>query len=262
MSNKDDNPENPKKEENLEKKTESEYNYLSDKGQEWRVSLVNGVRRNHLYEFFGTVFMRTLFFAGILLTQYGRESLKDPNIRKMFFDKKYRTGFSEGSIFQNPLYFPNKNGSSLTKLEARAGSWVSYDFKKPSTSKIGGKRKTGKLNSFLLDEIKDNPKELYTPDYTFDWFKFEHVYSLECPSMTYLEEHGLMEQKTYREAYQRMGKYEQYAQAIEVLGIAEKPVFQITPKGNSLIMLLGDGGDKVPKRKEVKKLVLADNKIY
>jgi len=118
------------------------------------------------------------------------------------------------------------------------------------------------LNSFLLDEIKDNPKELYTPDYTFDWFKFEHVYSLECPSMTYLEEHGLMEQKTYREAYQRMGKYEQYAQAIEVLGIAEKPVFQITPKGNSLIMLLGDGGDKVPKRKEVKKLVLADNKIY
>jgi len=198
----------------------------------------------------------------ILLTEDGRESLKDPNIRKMFFDKKYRTGFSEGSIFQNPLYFPNENGSSLTKLEARAGSWVSYDFKKPSNSKKGGKRKTGKLNSCLLDEIKDNPKELYTPDYTVDLFNFEHFYSFESPSMSYLEEHGLMEQKTYREAYQRMGKYEQYAQAIEVLGIAEKPIFQITPKGNSLVMLLSDGGDKVPKRKEVKKLVLADNRIY
>jgi hypothetical protein len=240
--------------EDLEDKVK--YKYRSDKDQEWRKGLINAVKRNRFYQFLGSMLIRGIYLSSALFDPESRKFAQTPEFWKVLFDREYRTGFSEGSILQNPLYVPGGDGFSLRKENARAGSWVGYDFKNQLRYKRRNvQNDSGKLTSFILDEIRNNPKDLYTPDYTLDIFNFYHFLCFEHPSMTYLEEQGVVEKRTYREAYQRVGRYEQYARAMDFFGITEEPVYQITPKGNGLVILTGEGGKKVEKKKESRVLI-------
>ena len=113
--------------------------------------------------------------------------------------------------------------------------------------------------SFLIDEVKDRDKSDYTPLDLFQFTDIEHIMHADFPTIEELVEQGLVEETTYEEAYRSVGLYDQYSQSMGVLGISEETVYQITPKGNTLIDLSNDGGRKIKKSKRVKKLVPSHN---
>ncbi len=143
-------------------------------------------------------------------------------------------------------------------ITATAGKWCGYDFNRESEfGKKAITQKKGKLLSFILEEIKENKSSDYTPTTLFQFFDITHLLSMECPSIGYLIEQGLLEARTYREAFQRIGTYDKYARSMDFFEITDKEVYQVTPKGNGLIFLSGESGEKVKEKKKAKELVPA-----
>lgn len=232
-----------------------EFKYLNKERKEL-IKIMNDSSR--LFRYAVNVLGYALVITILLTTKTGWETLKDPEFRRLLAYREGRIGFLEYSILQNPLYVPSDSEGSLEFVTASAGRWVGYDFKRESEfGENSIKRYEGKLISFILDEIKENKPLDYTPTTLFRFFDFSHLIHFETPSVDYLIENGLLETRTYREAFQKSGKYEEYARTLDLFEITEKPVYQITPKGNGLIFLSADGGEKVTEKKKAKKLVPA-----
>ncbi len=164
-------------------------------------------------------------------------------------------GLLEGALIENPLYVPQENGS-LAVNYARAGAWVAWDIQRKSVLGRNGikQQRKGTLGIFLPDEVRDHEKGEYTPTDLLEPLSIDHFLTYESPSISYILGKGLVEETTYGRALQREGLYEKYARAMGVLNIEGKRVFQVTPKGNTLIYLLNDGGDTVTKEERAKEL--------
>src|SRR3989338_48890 len=236
-------------------KKDSEFKYLDKDSKE----IIEVLREDRLLRTALNIrgYLRVLFY--LLGTEQGRKAFKDPEFRQAIFHREGRTGFLEHSIIKNPLYLPStQNEASLEIITATAGKWVGYDFKRES--EFGKKAipvRKGKITSFVLEEIRENEPSDYTPTTLFRFFDLTHLLCMELPSIDYLIEQGLLETRTYREVFQKIGTYDRYARSMDFFEITDKEVYQVTPKGNGLIFLLGDGGDKVKEKKKAKQLVPA-----
>lgn len=221
----------------------------SDKAREF-------FKRHRVSRTFASYAIRLLFYTHLLIAEGGREILKDPMRRRFLFDREARIGFLEDSILNPHLYHPNREGASLEISSAVAGRYVGYDFHRPQ--EFGFKDRAherqkveGKLCLFALDEIKDNNASIRTPTRLLNIFDINHFLSLDFPSLEQAIEQGYLQETTYREAYTRVGLYGKYRLSLAHSEVVDKPVYAVTPKGNSVVVLMKDAGKKVEKPKTV-----------
>lgn len=192
------------------------------------------------------------FYLNIFLTPNGRELLKTENGRRMLFNREGRIGMLEDSIFSYDLYYPNDGGTSLDYKSAAAGRWVGYDFHRKK--EFGNKAKQtseGRLAAFMLEEVKDSGPDDYSPTGLANLYDIDHLFHLEIPPIDDLLKEGFVRETSYRVAFEKVGILDKYKQYLGLAAALEKPVYTVTPKGNGLVGLMRDGGDKVEKRKEV-----------
>lgn len=176
----------------------------------------------------------------------------DPDRRRQIFSKKYRYGLTDGSIVQTDLYFPNKETNSLNYEQTLLGRWCAYDFQIKSI--VGRKavdfKKDRKLLAFPLEAIIENSPDSYTPLGLCDPYSLDFLEAV-FPSMTELISLGLAKETTYGAAFEYVGKFRQYHDALRSELIIDKPVYQVTPKGNGLIYAIKEIGDTSQRKKEM-----------
>jgi len=227
---------------------------VDKESKEWAQKIAT----NRLHKTLINLALRIGKYFVLVLTEEGREFLSDPERRRKLFYREARVGLLESSIFQNPLYIPNEY-NSMERRGTVTGRWIGYDFNRPGEfGKNCRQLQEGRLVSFLLNEIKDNPASTYTSTEIIDVFhKIEHIAQLELPPIDYLKENGLIVQTTYAQAYQNVNLFQKYEKAMNLERITNDVVYQITPKGNSLVFLARGGGDYSSEKFSFKDLVLA-----
>lgn len=100
---------------------------------------------------------------------------------------------------------------------------------------------------FRLDELLDKPADARTPVGALDLMDIDHFYSLDRASPEELVEVGILTPTTHEEAYRAAGLHDRYGEDLARRTMPEEQVYTITPKGNTLVVLMRDGGDSAPK---------------
>ena len=121
-------------------------------------------------------------------------------------------------------------------------------FPKEFTSHEQCKR-VGRLTVFMINEVRDNPVDKKTPTDLLNLRSIEHLLHINFPTITELVEQEVVVERSYGRAYEEMGLYDDYSEDLRRRSLIDDPVFQVTPKGNTLIFLTKDSGDKTPKEK-------------
>ena len=201
---------------------------------------INAMKESPLIRKIANFFYRSYMIANPGIWKL---AIKSKNFRTFLLNREKRTGLLEGSIIQNPLYIPNEEG--IEKRQVLAGQWAGYDFKRKKEfgNKVEQYRK-GKLLTFLIDEIRDNNSEDYTPTISDVLFNINHLIHIEIPSIDYCLENGIIRDTTYLKTYEQAKMDKNYLNELERFGVLNNSVYQVTPKGNSLIYLVGSGGEK------------------
>jgi hypothetical protein len=210
-----------------------------------------GVRRTINILYYGLIFPSLMIMSG------QGKYLLHPDFRKMIFDRETKTGMLEDAIFAPALWCPNDEGTALQYDKAVAGRYAVYDFhRKNEFGERALPRGKGRLIAFPLEEIIHHSAEEYTPSTLVDPLDLGQIMQIVMsPKIEELVGWELIRETTYKEAYQRVGLYDQYKLGIELKDLSEKPIYQITPKGNGLILVAVDGGEATPEKKEARVLV-------
>jgi hypothetical protein len=169
-----------------------------------------------------------------------------------------KIGLLEGSIIGSEVSYPDEDsdGTKVCYHAGKGGQLLGYDFRKPEIFSKDFKEdyipavSEGSITAFLIDEVKDNDPDKLTPISLFRFFDMSHLLTLNTYTVGELEDHGLVRQKTHREAYEHMGLYDAYAEDLSRRRMQDAPVFQITPKGNTLVFLTGSSGDQTPQEQK------------
>ena len=222
-----------------------------------RKKLAKELRRHPIAHFTSNIFVAIYMVCHIAGTKEGRKMLSDPEFRKFLMDREQRTGLLEDAILSPFLYHPNEDGTSITRTDAAAGRWVAYDFLRPLEffpKKVVQLIK-GRILAFPLNEIIDNKPDDYTPTNLFNFFDIAHVLTLETPSIEDLLNYGLVRETTYERAFRETNAFDKFSKALAINDLNGKKIYQVTPKGNGLIMLSTDGGEKTKEKSRIKELV-------
>lgn len=177
--------------------------------------------------------------------------LRDRDFRELALSKKYRVGLFEGAILSNSLYVPNDQSNNFRYEDSNAGEFVSFDPLRKEILPESNILRKGIIYSFHLDEISENNPEKRTPYGLLEIFDLEHMKTLHVGGLTELCEKGFLRETNYEDAYSRVGLNRRYMQNLSILGLDEKPVYQVTPKGNTLLFIdKREGNKKEEKRQE------------
>jgi hypothetical protein len=210
-----------------------------------------GVRRFLNFMVYGIIMPPTLIMKG------QGKLLFNPEMRKLMFDRETKTGMLEDAIFAPMLWCPNDDGTSLQYDKALAGRYAVYDFnRREEFGKKALPRGKGRLIAFPLEEIIGNDINEYTPSTLVDPVDLGQLLQLVVsPKIEELVGWGLIRETNYIEAYVRVGLYDKYKLAIDMKNLGNETVYQITPKGNGLVNIMLDGGEKTPEKKKAMELV-------
>lgn len=231
----------------------------SDRIQNGMSNMRKRLRTHRLSRVITNSILRYFFFTTMFLDPKGREALKNSEYKDIFFNRERRTGLLEESILNPSIYHPNKEVTSLELSSSPAGRWSAYDFNRASEFNLGNRtyersKKIGRLAIFQLDEIKTNNADTYTPTALFNLFNALHILTISFPTIDEALEEGFLQETTYKKAYSNVNLYDKYKLYLFGAGIIDHPLYTVTPKGNSVVFLLNDGGDKVEKPKAVTEL--------
>jgi len=235
------------KKDDLKKEIEDEkFHGFDEELQEFgrKLRKMPGIRRLLNFVIYGLYIPPTMILKG------QGKILFNPSYRKLMFDRETKTGLLEDSIFAPSLWCPNDEGTSLQYDNAVAGRYAAYDFhRREEFGKNTVNRGKGRLIAFPLDEIIDNPASKYTPSTLVEPLDLGQILQIVFPSIDELVEWELVRDTTYKEAYKRAGLYDQYRLGIELKNIGDETVYQITPKGNGLVFVATEGGEKTSEKK-------------
>lgn len=176
-----------------------------------------------------------------------------------FLDRDNQIGLTEGSLIQSPLAYADPETGLFTYESGPSAAWVTIDHNRhkylPAHQETyrNGMLTKGTLFAFLLDEIIDNPPHKLTPTSLLQPWSLNHLLAFDAGvRMETLVEHGFVEATNYGEAYTQL-EMPEMVETLERRSLAYDPVYQVTPKGHTLIMVTKTGGDKVekPETKEV-----------
>ena len=164
-------------------------------------------------------------------------------------------GLCEGAVLANCVYHPSPEANGeIMAHEAGAGQYHAYDFLRarffPETANRwpSPPEDDGILMALIPDGIANQPEDGRTELTYAEWFDPDLVFSLDRPGVERLCELGMLARRTHEEAYERVGA-SQWIGDLRARSVADKPLYQVTPKGHTLIKLTPDGGDTAPKQK-------------
>lgn len=167
------------------------------------------------------------------------------------------TGFRVNTIIWNPLFLPDitADNEKLFFQTASAGRWNAYDFLRTdvlsSSATSSHHFHDVQLLFFPLEELKNNDSQTETPEGLFDIFNVNHMVEFTKFSVDQALQFWAIEQTTYYQAYEKIWNTN-LLRDVEQLSIAEKKVYQITPKGSTLIFPFKWWWDKTPSLPEKK----------
>ena len=195
------------------------------------------------------IFYATPLF--LLFSEVGRERLKDPETWKKLVKPERRIGMLEGAIISDSQYIPDIGNTNFTYESEKLGYWIGVDYLRvQELGRSSKKISRGKFLSFPLEEVEGKTGDEYTPTHLFDLFDPLHLFRLQNPTLDELVKDEFIEPTSYSDALRRVGQYEGLANKIAITGIEDKEVYQVTPKGNSLIFLTKPMGDTKKRPKE------------
>lgn len=175
---------------------------------------------------------------------------KDPfEVKKIMAQRT--TGMRINTILWNSLYFPDimAENERLTFQTASAGRWNAYDFLRTdvlsSSSTSSHHFHDVQLLFFPLEQLKNNDIETETPEGLFDIFNVEHMVEFTKFSVISALDFWAIEETTYQKAYEKIWDIK-LLKDIEVLSIGDKKVYQVTPKGSTLIFPFKWWWDRTP----------------
>src|SRR5207244_1512175 len=113
----------------------------------------------------------------------------------------------------------------------------------------------GRLAAFVLDEIADNDEDDETPVGVLNILNVDHIVQIDTFTAQELVENGMLKATNYTEAFKSIDIDEQFADELTARRVAEDAVYQVTPNGNTLVLLIPDFGPSSKKQKEVPSLV-------
>lgn len=213
------------------------------------------IRRHRILKNAVSTITWAMILATLPFTSLGKEIFSSPLYRKILFDRDLQVGLLEGSILNYQLYHPNEQKTSLELNQAPAGRYVGYDFHRttefPRKDFIHQRQNpVGRLCLLDLNEVKDkNPNE-YTPTSISNLFDIDHLLSIKVITPDEGINKGFIKQTTYEQAYKEAGYYHKYKLYLTLNHLNDTPVYVVTPKGNSLVDLTPDFGEKKPKTKQ------------
>lgn len=218
--------------------------------------LIDIIRDHRSVRIMINTIIKISLYGGLLITPEGRRMLKNAEARRTLYDREARVGLLEDSIISDELYIPNKERISLEKKTTVAGRFVGYDFHRPEEFKSAAKNRelqnqNGRLIIFTLDEIKNNNEDKYTPTDLLNLLDIAHFLSFDTFSLEEAIKQGYLKETTYKESYEKVGLYSKYKMYLELQQLNDKPIYAVTPKGNSVVCLIKDGGKKQEHPKKV-----------
>ncbi|MBI4152460.1 hypothetical protein HY495_02005 [Candidatus Woesearchaeota archaeon] len=163
---------------------------------------------------------------------------------KALSSKRHRIGLLEGAVLGPSLWVPTENGF-VEKMTAPAGRWCGYDPSRLVKLRTNEEKGTGRLEAILdeytLDETRDQND--LTPTGTYDLLDLYTLLSIDSVGIEKAERIGLVQETTYGRAFAKLG-LSGYLNSIETVGAAQDKIWQVTPKGNGIVYLIPDGGEK------------------
>lgn len=171
---------------------------------------------------------------------------------KYFREAEYSTGLLEHSIVAPHLCYPDKKIGALVLKSAHAGQFISFDFDRPRHFPITSRDydiqvREGSMLSVLPDT--NQPASQKTPTFSMRNMPTDLMLSLDKRPLGELMDEGMLTKTTHEQAYEAAGA-EEYIDGLRLRRVADTVVYQITPKGNSLINLTPDNGNSSPRRDE------------
>jgi len=141
----------------------------------------------------------------------------------------------------NPLYAPSNEGN-FEKYPSGAGIFSSVRF----SPKLRVERDM-QLAGFRLDEYLEASWDTRTPSLPYSPTDLSDKLDTEFSAFSKLLEGKFIIQYKLGEAYDHIFPNDNFIQdKLSILGVADLPVFQVTPKGNTLVLLFELGGTKKP----------------
>jgi len=166
---------------------------------------------------------------------------EDEQVRHLLFDREYSNGLLEYAIISNTvLLHPNQKGTSVVKTVVPPYPVVAYDFFRPEEFGDQARQlQQGVLFCQVPFKILNRGSETYT--YTGEYDNrdsFLPYLSLRFDRLGEMEQFGLIEATTYAEAYDKVGLYDAFKTVLRLNDYVNRTVYQVTPKGNSLILVI------------------------
>lgn len=218
--------------------------------EQLRQALRDFIKQHRLARGSINLLYRTAMYTYLIATQSGREKLNNPEIRKAIFNKEGRVGLLAGTIFSHDLYFPNNSHTSLFHRSALAGRFMAYDFHRPAEFGPNVLKtsshiiENGRLMIIPLEEVAKNSWDTYTPTDLLNIFDIEHASYIQPATIEDALQCGFIQETSYQDAFDRVGLFSTFQSELQRTGIMDLNVYQVTPKGNTLIILQKDFGPK------------------
>ena len=161
-------------------------------------------------------------------------------------------GMIEGAIIGSNIAHVDPISGQLIYEQGSSARLVAYDVNRtqefPSllTAKAPNLITKGSLWSFMPEELKGNPASMRTPTGYVEVYNINHLMTMDTYPLAHLMGEKILQAVTMAEAFDAVGLSE-YIPGLESRRIAQDRVYQVTPKGNTLTVLVDDGGDKTPR---------------
>lgn len=171
-------------------------------------------------------------------------NLITPDIRKI--------GLSQNSIIGNNLWQPHFHTREFynSDLSDLPGIWFCRDF-----SNKDKPIRYGNLFSILTEDMLENSKDEFTPFLPIN--SIDLAARISLTDSGFLLNKGLLEWKSYEEAYKELGLFERYGFYLLKNNILDERVLMVTPKGNGRIFCFIISGNGKLKPNSLKDFQLA-----
>lgn len=190
-------------------------------------------------------------FAGNMVLRLTAKKALGPDYKK----PEQRIGLVAGAIISSDLSYPAFNTEKPRILQSKppGGRFAAFDFTLPNVfpdnPDIQSEEhmlSTGRVAAFKIDEFTDRPPAKLTGFDEFNILDIEDFLTLGFYDPLELTDRGFLELTTNAAAYDFHGLYDTYEDELVARSVVNDPVYLIQPKGNGLIGLASDGGDKDP----------------
>lgn len=168
-------------------------------------------------------------------------------------------GLTEDAILSSRLGHPDDTESHLLYRQASAGQWLAYDFRRPEffpdvyeNRDIPqlGLADEGILRAMMIDGIEEQDADKRTDMPLSEWLSLDNLMTLDQPGIEKLRHVGMVALRSHEVAYEIAGQ-QHWIDDLRSRGLANEPVYQVTPKAHTLIMLMNESGKKTRKKDKV-----------